>query len=179
MWRGLFEKHPQIFRQIWGFNDLHRLPVCGEGTSSHLGRSLLKYLFQQTKCRFDKNRALVNLTSWAILPARDERALEIAVAKIGPIAASLNAAPHTFQLYQWVQNGSFFSAKPSLFLVPAFTTTSPAVPTWWTTRCWSSATPRTPGFWRTGGGITGERRATWGWEEAEIGAGLRITPPTL
>ncbi|XP_068916845.1 cathepsin K isoform X2 [Tenebrio molitor] len=56
------------------------------------------YVARQTKCRFDKNRALVNLTSWAILPARDERALEIAVAKIGPIAASLNAAPHTFQL---------------------------------------------------------------------------------
>lgn len=43
---------------------------------------------------------MVNITTWAILPARDERAMEAAVAKIGPIAASINASPHTFQLYQ-------------------------------------------------------------------------------
>ncbi|KAJ8952545.1 hypothetical protein NQ314_007514, partial [Rhamnusium bicolor] len=56
-------------------------------------------LFQQQKCHYDKHRAVVNITTWAVLPARDERALEIAVAKIGPIAISINASPHTFQLY--------------------------------------------------------------------------------
>lgn len=45
---------------------------------------------------------MVNITSWAVLPARDEKALEAAVATIGPIAASVNASPKTFQLYQWV-----------------------------------------------------------------------------
>lgn len=45
----------------------------------------------------------MNVSSWAILPARDERAMESAIAKIGPIAASINASPHTFQLYQWVK----------------------------------------------------------------------------
>nr|UHM21919.1 cathepsin L14 [Zabrotes subfasciatus] len=57
------------------------------------------YAFKQQRCHFDRRRAIVNITSWAVLPARDERALEAAVAKIGPIAASINASPHTFQLY--------------------------------------------------------------------------------
>lgn len=57
------------------------------------------YLAKQKKCEFDNSRAMVNVSSWAILPARDERALEIALARIGPIAASINASPRTFQLY--------------------------------------------------------------------------------
>ncbi|KAG5894418.1 hypothetical protein JTB14_019788 [Gonioctena quinquepunctata] len=57
------------------------------------------YKSKQQKCKFDKHRAIVNITSWAVLPARDERALENAVARIGPVAASINASPHTFQLY--------------------------------------------------------------------------------
>lgn len=58
------------------------------------------YVARQRKCQFNKNKIIVNVTSWAILPARDERAMETALAKIGPIAASINASPHTFQLYQ-------------------------------------------------------------------------------
>lgn len=57
------------------------------------------YIAQQKRCQFEKERSMVNVSSWAILPARDERAMEIAIAKIGPIAASINASPHTFQLY--------------------------------------------------------------------------------
>ncbi|XP_045481844.1 procathepsin L-like [Harmonia axyridis] len=53
----------------------------------------------QQKCKFHPQYAIVNTSSWAILPARDERALEAAIAKIGPEAASINASPHTFQLY--------------------------------------------------------------------------------
>lgn len=56
--------------------------------------------FQQGQCRFQRNLSVVNITSWAILPAGDERTLEAAVATVGPIAASINASPKTFQLYQ-------------------------------------------------------------------------------
>ncbi|XP_011497815.1 PREDICTED: cathepsin L1 isoform X2 [Ceratosolen solmsi marchali] len=57
------------------------------------------YTAKQGTCKFQKNLSVVNITSWAILPARDERTLEAAVANIGPIAASINASPNTFQLY--------------------------------------------------------------------------------
>lgn len=55
-------------------------------------------------CRFQKDLSVVNITSWAILPVRDEKALEAAVATIGPVAASINASPKTFQLYQLVSH---------------------------------------------------------------------------
>ncbi|XP_008545388.1 procathepsin L [Microplitis demolitor] len=57
------------------------------------------YIAQEGQCKFQKNLSVVNITSWAILPARDERALQAAVATIGPIAVSINASPQTFQLY--------------------------------------------------------------------------------
>ncbi|XP_015600148.1 cathepsin L1 [Cephus cinctus] len=57
------------------------------------------YKAEQGQCRFQEDMSVVNITSWAILPSRDERALEVAVATIGPIATSINASPKTFQLY--------------------------------------------------------------------------------
>lgn len=57
---------------------------------------------KEGQCKFQTNLGVVNITSWAILPARDERALQAAVATIGPIAVSINASPRTFQLYQLV-----------------------------------------------------------------------------
>ncbi|CAG5100746.1 Similar to Ctsk: Cathepsin K (Rattus norvegicus), partial [Cotesia congregata] len=57
------------------------------------------YIAQEGQCKFQTNLGIVNITSWAILPARDERALQAAVATIGPIAVSINASPRTFQLY--------------------------------------------------------------------------------
>lgn len=45
---------------------------------------------------------MINITSWAILPSRDEYALKEAVANIGPIAVSINASPETFQLYRYL-----------------------------------------------------------------------------
>ncbi|KZC12523.1 Cathepsin K [Dufourea novaeangliae] len=57
------------------------------------------YKGRQGACRFHEALSAVNITSWAVLPARDEKALEAAVATIGPIAASINASPKTFQLY--------------------------------------------------------------------------------
>lgn len=43
--------------------------------------------------------AVVNISSWAILPARDEHALKTTIATIGPVAVSINASPTSFQLY--------------------------------------------------------------------------------
>ncbi|XP_050314484.1 procathepsin L isoform X3 [Anthonomus grandis grandis] len=57
------------------------------------------YIAMLGKCHYNKGQAIANITSWSVLPARDEKALEIAVANIGPIAVSINAAPHTFQFY--------------------------------------------------------------------------------
>lgn len=54
---------------------------------------------QQNKCDYRPELAVVNITDWAILPKQDEEAMKKAVAKIGPIAISINASPPTFQLY--------------------------------------------------------------------------------
>lgn len=58
------------------------------------------YTGKQGVCKFEKSKTLANISTWAILPARDEKAMQVAVAKIGPVAVSINASPHTFQLYQ-------------------------------------------------------------------------------
>ncbi|KYM82062.1 Cathepsin K [Atta colombica] len=70
-----------------------------EKSKGLMARSTYPYDAEQGECRFEKDQSVVNITSWAILPARDEKALEIAVATIGPVAASINASPKTFQLY--------------------------------------------------------------------------------
>lgn len=54
---------------------------------------------QQGQCRFNPRQSVLKISSWNILPAGDERALQAAVATNGPIAACLNASPYTFQLY--------------------------------------------------------------------------------
>ncbi|XP_039967728.1 procathepsin L-like [Bactrocera tryoni] len=51
------------------------------------------------KCQFAAELAVVNVTSWAVLPTKHEKAIEAAVAHIGPIPISINASPRTFQLY--------------------------------------------------------------------------------
>ncbi|XP_015112300.1 cathepsin L1 [Diachasma alloeum] len=57
------------------------------------------YKARESQCKYHEDLSVANISSWAILPARDERALEAAVATIGPIATSINASPKTFQLY--------------------------------------------------------------------------------
>lgn len=57
------------------------------------------YANQQQRCRFIHQMAVVNVSSWNILPPKSEDALKIACATIGPLAVSINAAPRTFQLY--------------------------------------------------------------------------------
>lgn len=58
-----------------------------------------KYTGRKGKCQFVPELAVVNVTSWAIMPSRDEKAIQAAVAHIGPVAVSINATPRTFQLY--------------------------------------------------------------------------------
>ncbi|XP_014468689.1 PREDICTED: cathepsin L1-like [Dinoponera quadriceps] len=70
-----------------------------EKSKGLMARSEYPYQAQEGHCKFLRNLSVVNITSWAILPARDEKALEAAVASIGPIAVSINAMPKTFQLY--------------------------------------------------------------------------------
>ncbi|KAL0121571.1 hypothetical protein PUN28_006830 [Cardiocondyla obscurior] len=70
-----------------------------EKSKGLMSRSAYPYNAQEGECKFSRDLSVVNITSWAILPARNEKALEIAVATIGPIAASINASPKTFQLY--------------------------------------------------------------------------------
>ncbi|XP_012228021.1 cathepsin K isoform X2 [Linepithema humile] len=76
-------------------NTLRYLEKCKGLMSS----SRYPYKAEEGQCRFQRNLSVVNITSWAILPAQDEKTLEAAVATIGPIAASINATPKTFQLY--------------------------------------------------------------------------------
>lgn len=54
---------------------------------------------QQGICLMNPELTVVNITNWAILPARDEDSIKLAVATVGPIAISINASPKTFQLY--------------------------------------------------------------------------------
>ncbi|KAL1140760.1 hypothetical protein AAG570_000690 [Ranatra chinensis] len=57
------------------------------------------YLAKQGLCRYSKHKVAVNITKWAILPARDEETMKAAVATLGPIPVSINASPRTFQFY--------------------------------------------------------------------------------
>ncbi|XP_030379623.1 cathepsin L1 [Scaptodrosophila lebanonensis] len=58
-----------------------------------------KYTARKGRCQFVRELAVVNVTSWAILPPNDENAIQAAVTHIGPVAVSINATPKTFQLY--------------------------------------------------------------------------------
>lgn len=57
------------------------------------------YLGRKGDCQFVSELAIVNVSSWAILPTKDENSIETAVAHIGPVAVSINATPKSFQLY--------------------------------------------------------------------------------
>ncbi|KAK5639340.1 hypothetical protein RI129_011832 [Pyrocoelia pectoralis] len=95
------------------------------------------YIAKQTRCQFERNRALVNLSSWAILPTRNERAMEVAINKVGPVAASINASPHTFQLYHsGVYDDPFCSPNTvnHAMLVVGYTKDAWILKNWWGNR---------------------------------------------
>ncbi|EZA49955.1 Cathepsin K [Ooceraea biroi] len=105
-----------------------------ERSKGLMPRSLYPYMAEQGQCRFQKDLSVVNITSWAILPARDERALEVAVATIGPIAASINASPKTFQLYhKGVYDDHLCSsdAMNHAMLIVGYTPTEWILKNWW------------------------------------------------
>ncbi|XP_017879315.1 cathepsin L1-like [Ceratina calcarata] len=92
------------------------------------------YRGKQGACRFKPRLSVVNITSWAVLPARDERALEAAVATIGPIAASINASPKTFQLYhRGVYDDELCSSDMvnHAMLIVGYTPTEWILKNWW------------------------------------------------
>ncbi|XP_012277106.1 cathepsin L1 [Orussus abietinus] len=92
------------------------------------------YRAEQGRCKSQEDLMIVNITSWAILPARNERALEAAVATIGPIAASINASPRTFQLYH---RGIYDDPRCSpstvnhAMLIVGYTPTEWILKNWW------------------------------------------------
>lgn len=53
---------------------------------------------KHNKCSFDIDLAVVNVTSFMILP-KDEEVMKAILNEVGPIAISINAALRTFQLY--------------------------------------------------------------------------------
>ncbi|KOC59356.1 Cathepsin J [Habropoda laboriosa] len=89
---------------------------------------------KQGPCHFQRDLSVVNITSWAVLPARDEKALEVAVATIGPIAASINASPKTFQLYhKGVYDDELCSSDMvnHAMLIVGYTPTEWILKNWW------------------------------------------------
>ncbi|XP_076237784.1 cathepsin L4 [Calliopsis andreniformis] len=99
-----------------------------------MARGQYPYKGKQGPCRFQQDWSVVNITSWAVLPARDEKALEAAVANIGPIAASINASPKTFQLYH---EGVYDDERCSsdmvnhAMLIVGYTPTEWILKNWW------------------------------------------------
>lgn len=78
--------------------------------------------------------AVVNISTWAILPARDEQALATALATIGPVAVSINAAPKSFQLYSHgIYDSPDCSAKTvnHAMLAVGYTADSWILKNWW------------------------------------------------
>ncbi|KAI5731792.1 trophozoite cysteine proteinase-like isoform X4 [Diaphorina citri] len=57
------------------------------------------YKGKQSICKFKRPNIVVDISSWSVLPPQDEHALKVTLATVGPIAVSINASPHTFQLY--------------------------------------------------------------------------------
>ncbi|XP_050527027.1 procathepsin L-like [Daktulosphaira vitifoliae] len=57
------------------------------------------YKAKETLCHFRKFKAILQISSWSILPPFDEHALKATVALVGPVSVSVNASPKTFQLY--------------------------------------------------------------------------------
>ena len=84
---------------------------------------------------------------------------------------------HRVGVWSWDLWFIFLSPIPKTAMV--FTTMKLRVITpKWTTRCSCSDTPKTTGYWKTGG-AAGERMAIWGWHVAKIYVASATTRATL
>ncbi|XP_043488990.1 procathepsin L-like isoform X1 [Polistes fuscatus] len=105
-----------------------------EKSKGIMRQDMYPYKGKQGQCHFVRDQSIVNITSWAVLPARDEKALQVAVATIGPVAASINANPKTFQLYhQGVYDDVACSSDivNHAILIVGYTPTEWILKNWW------------------------------------------------
>ncbi|XP_071439049.1 procathepsin L-like [Hetaerina americana] len=64
-----------------------------------MGAKEYPYKAKGSKCQYKADKVISNITDWNAIPARDEKALQVAVATMGPVAVSIDASLQTFQLY--------------------------------------------------------------------------------
>ncbi|KAJ2940979.1 hypothetical protein O0L34_g13105 [Tuta absoluta] len=58
------------------------------------------YVGKKSLCHYNGLQVQAKPRRWAMLPPGDEKAMERALATIGPLAVGVNASPFTFQLYR-------------------------------------------------------------------------------
>ncbi|XP_075217821.1 cathepsin K-like [Lycorma delicatula] len=100
--------------------------------------SVYPYTAKVSKCKYNKNHKVTHtrIKTWTVLPPKDEYALKVAVAVIGPIAVAINASPSTFQLYH---NGVYDDIACSsdtinhAMLLIGYTKTTWILKNWWST----------------------------------------------
>lgn len=68
-----------------------------------------------SKCRFDPAKIAVQWGGFVDVPSREEKALQQAVAMVGPISTSIDASHASFQLYR--RGGMHLSANEIFFFV--------------------------------------------------------------
>uniref|UniRef100_A0A8D8LVI0 Cathepsin K n=2 Tax=Cacopsylla melanoneura TaxID=428564 RepID=A0A8D8LVI0_9HEMI len=95
------------------------------------------YKGKQSICRFKKPQTVVDISSWSVLPPQDEHALKVALATVGPLAVSINASPHTFQLYSsgiYNDEGCSSDYVNHAMLLIGYTRNSWILKNWWSDR---------------------------------------------
>lgn len=57
-------------------------------------------MFQDGQCHFARSNVGATLKGCVDIPREDEKALKIAVARVGPISVAIDAGHQSFQLYE-------------------------------------------------------------------------------
>ncbi|XP_059608175.1 procathepsin L-like [Phlebotomus argentipes] len=109
-------------------NTLRYLVACG----GLMRQQDYPYTAKEGRCRFLEPLAVLNVSRWAVLP-KSEAALALAVATVGPVAVSINAAPRSFQLYG---DGVYDDAKCSSSTVNHAMLLVGYTPAYWILRNW-------------------------------------------
>jgi C1A family cysteine protease len=77
---------------------------------------------------------VANISSWAILPPKDELSMRAAIFQVGPVAISINAALSSFQLYsEGIYNDQECSSKTvnHAMVVVGYTPEYWIIKNWW------------------------------------------------